>query len=501
MGGFFTNYQVRTSDYSACMKAVKSTIRARAMVTEALNGWVTVYDETSESQEIEELRRVGQAISKKVKAAVFCFMVHDSDTFVYLLYENGKFVDHFDSRPDYFGPVTDEQKRDWAGHFDKLLKLAKTGTKAESIAKVLKKSQLSEDQRAAEFAKLFGIEPQRAREGFKYAHEAKRDYKIVLARGRKAHDAQLIEAVNHRDLSTVVKLLKDGASPDLSDRFGNPILTRAISHRAIDVADALLDAGADVLAQGKLGGDPIWAASNGGHRETLQRLLGKATGDKRLKKSLEAGLRGSTLGGHVDSIRLLLSAGADVNSQDEAGQTMLMLAAIRGLETTYEITTGRDYPVRPGERRPDWPSVVETLVKAGADLNVEHKDGCTALVLAAARGTVEMCRVIVDAGADLNRQTKDGMTALLAAVGRGNIEICRLLIEAKADLNLQTKDGVTALMAAASRGNLEICRLLVDAGADVKIKHPKGANALAVAKSKGHHAIVDLLLPLSGSAA
>ncbi len=500
MGGFFTNYQVRTSDHTGCIKALKSTIRSRAMVTEALNGWVTVYDETSESQDLEELRRVGQAISKKLKASVFCFMVHDSDIFVYLLYENGKFVDQFDSRPDYFGPVTDEQKEEWAGHFDKLLKLAKKGTKAESIAKVLKKSQPSEDHRAVEFAQLFGIDPQRAREGFKYAEEEKRDYRTVLARGQKANDAKLLEALNKRNFAAVIGLLKEGASPNALDRFGAPILLHAIRCKANDVVVALVEAGADVLAEGKHAGDAIWLASAEGQDETLEKLLNKSKGDKRLKKSLEVGLRASTLGGHVDSIRLLLSAGADINSQDEAGQTMLMLAAVRGREAAYEITTGRDYPVRPGERRPDWPRVVETLVKAGADLNVEHKDGGTALVLAAARGTVEMCRVIVDAGADLNRQTKDGMTALLASITRGNIEICRLLIEAKADLNLQTKEGVTALIAAAWRGNLEICRLLVDAGADVEIKLSKGVNALAIAKSRGHQAIVDLLLPLGGSA-
>jgi hypothetical protein len=219
MGAFLTNYHVRISDKAACIKALKGIIRSRAMITEPANRWITIYDETSESQDLEELRRVGKTISSKLKTAVFCFMVHDSDIFVYLLYENGRFVDQFDSRPDYFGPVTDQHRQEWAGHFAKLLKFTKAGTKADRIAKVLKEAQIVEEERAVQFAALFGIDQQRAREGFKYAKEAKHNYEIVLGRGHSAHDSELIEAVSKRDLFAVRKLLDSGTSPNLTDQL------------------------------------------------------------------------------------------------------------------------------------------------------------------------------------------------------------------------------------------------------------------------------------------
>jgi hypothetical protein len=279
------------------------------MVTEPANGWITIYDETSESQDLEELRRVGKTISSRLKTAVFCFMVHDSDIFVYLLHEKGKLVDQFDSRPDYFGPVTDQHRQEWAGHFEKLVKFTKPKTEADRIARVLKESQIVEEERAVQFATLFGIDQQRAREGFKYAKEAKHNYDTVLGRGHLARNSELIEAVAKRDLTAVRKLLDGETSPN-TDQFGIPLLVCAIRSGAMEIADALIDAGADVLAQGKQPGDALWIASAEGQLKMLEKLLSKARGDDRLPKSLDVALRAGVLSGHADLIPLLLAAGA-----------------------------------------------------------------------------------------------------------------------------------------------------------------------------------------------
>jgi len=427
MGAFLTNYHVRTSDKVACIKAIKGIIRSRAIITEPANGWITIYDETSESQDLAELRRVGKAISSKLKSAVFCFTVHDSDIFVYLLYENGGFVDQFDSRPDYFGPVTDQHRQEWAGHFDKLLKFTKPKTKSDRIAKVLKEFQIVEEERAVRFGALFGIDRQRVREGFKYAKEAKHSYEIVLGRRHSAHDSELIEAVERRDLSAVRKLLDRGTARNLTDQFGFPLLVCAIRSGAMEIADALIDAGAEVLAQGKQPGDALWIASAKGQRKILEKLLGKAQGDDRLPKSLDVALRASVLGGHADLIPLLLAAGADINSRDESSQTPLMFAAIRGLEGAWELQIKKEYPARPGRPKTDWLRIVETLAKAGADLNLQTKDGITALMAAAARGNFEICRFLVDSGANVNLEHTKGMTALALANAAGHQAIAELL--------------------------------------------------------------------------
>src|SRR5580700_7770007 len=115
MGAFFANYHVRKADAAACAKALTTLISSRALVTDSKNGWTTVYDERSDSQNIEILRGLAKGLSSKLKTAVTAMMVHDSDLFVYLIYEHGELIDQFDSKPDYFGPVSEAQKKEWRG--------------------------------------------------------------------------------------------------------------------------------------------------------------------------------------------------------------------------------------------------------------------------------------------------------------------------------------------------------------------------------------------------
>jgi ankyrin repeat protein len=428
VGASLTNYQVQSSDRTACVKALKGIIRSRAMITEALHGWITVYDETSEAQDLEELRRVGKALSSKLKAAVFCFMVHDSDSFVYLLFEKGKFLDQFDSRPDCFGPVTDEHRKEWAGHFDKLLPFAQAGTKVERIEKVLHEKLAVEEERGVRFAKLLGIDPERAREGFKYAKEANHGYEIVLSKGYSSSDSELVEAVSKRDLATVRRLLDSGTSPNLKDSVGLPILVKAIQQKNVEIANALLDAGADVLSSGRLAADSLWIAAAEGQDKIIERILDRAKGDDRLPKSLEVAFQTAVAHGRAGAITLLLAAGANVNRQDESGQSALMLAAIRGFHGVWEQKTKKEFPTRPGEVKTDWQGILETLLKAGANLNLQTGDGATALMAAASRGYVETCRLLVEAGADVNLKHSKGFTALALAGAGGHKAIVDLLL-------------------------------------------------------------------------
>jgi len=427
MGAFFTNCHVRASNKSACINALGGLVHSRAMVTEPENGWITVYDETSESQDIEELRRLGKGISAKLKTSVFCFLVHDSDIFVYLLYNNGKLVDQFDSHPDYFGPVTDKHRKRWAGNFDRLVKLAKQGTTAGKIGKVLTKPQIVEEERAAEFADLMGIDQRRAREGFKYAQETKNDYQFVYGRAYSVRDAELLEAVSKRDALAVRALLDKGVSPNQTDRFGYSILVGAIRIGAIEIAESLVAAGADVLAEGKMKGDALWIASAEGHLKMLELLLSKAKGDGRLQRSLDVAFGWAVLGGHLEIIRLLLDSGANVNRRDESGQSPLMFACIRGHEGVWEVHTKKQYPQRQDRPKSDWPKVVETLLKAGANPNFQTKDGMSALMTAAAQGQHEICSLLVSCGADVNLKNSMGLTALAIASAAGHHSIEGLL--------------------------------------------------------------------------
>ena len=67
---------------------------------------------------------------------------------------------------------------------------------------------------------------------------------------------------------------------------------------------------------------------------------------------------------------------------------------------------------------------VQILLDAGADPDIQDKDGKTALYLATLYGKTKTVKALLDAGASLDIQDKDGKTALYWA---GNEEITKLL--------------------------------------------------------------------------
>ena len=112
---------------------------------------------------------------------------------------------------------------------------------------------------------------------------------------------------------------------------------------------------------------------------------------------------------------------------------------------------------------------VKALIDAGADLNIQDDDGDTPLHWAA-DGYTDIARALIDAGADLNIQDDDGWTPLHWVAGSGYTDIARALIDAGADLNIQDDDGWTPLHQVAFNGHADIARLLIDAGANLNIQ-------------------------------
>lgn len=111
---------------------------------------------------------------------------------------------------------------------------------------------------------------------------------------------------------------------------------------------------------------------------------------------------------------------------------------------------------------------VRALISAGADVSLATRYGVTALELAAAQGNAEMIRLLADAGADPNGVDAKGETMLMAAVESGSIAAVNALVELGADVNATDPHySQTALMIAAYGGSARTIDALVAAGANV----------------------------------
>lgn len=113
----------------------------------------------------------------------------------------------------------------------------------------------------------------------------------------------------------------------------------------------------------------------------------------------------------------------------------------------------------------DLQPIVSTLLKHGADANVQGGWYGTALQAAVVQGHIETVRLLLNCGVDVNAQGGEFGTALQAAAMQDNIEMMRLLLNHNADVNLRAGFYGTVLQAAVEEGGIETMQLLRQHGA------------------------------------
>jgi hypothetical protein len=173
---------------------------------------------------------------------------------------------------------------------------------------------------------------------------------------------------------------------------------------------------------------------------------------------------------HLTIVQSLLKHGADVNALGQWKRTPLHIALVWG-----HLEVGR------------W------LLEHGADVNAKQDDLWTPLHLAARNGYFELVRMFLMHHADINAQNDIGHTPLHGASTTGKVNTVRLLLDHGADLKARGKDQSTPLHRASYWGELEVARLLLERGVDVDAEDDKGRTAYQIALKEGHDEIAQLL--------
>ncbi|NWU97762.1 KANK1 protein, partial [Upupa epops] len=147
---------------------------------------------------------------------------------------------------------------------------------------------------------------------------------------------------------------------------------------------------------------------------------------------------------NFEIVKLLLDANVcNVNHQNKAGYTPIMLAALAAVEAEKDM------------------KIVEELFSCG-DVNAKASQaGQTALMLAVSHGRIDMVKALLACGADVNIQDDEGSTALMCASEHGHAEIVKLLLaQPGCNGTLEDNDGSTALSIALEAGHKDIAVLL-----------------------------------------
>lgn len=167
---------------------------------------------------------------------------------------------------------------------------------------------------------------------------------------------------------------------------------------------------------------------------------------------------------HAAAAKVLMMAGADVNSLDAEKNGPLHLAIMQ-----------------------DHAGLAEDLLLKGANPDVRSGNGSHPIHLAVRHGQDGVVRSLLHKGVEVDLGTAEGMTALFIAVDAGHVSTVELLMAWGADATASVGD-TTPLKWALQTDSRDILEALVDAGAGIAGKDANGGTLLSSVPLSRHYA-------------
>jgi ankyrin repeat protein len=342
----------------------------------------------------------------------------------------------------------------------------------------------------------------------------------------------LLNTVRMQDVNAVRGLLKAGADPNLSNRYGVLPLHLAIENTDVAMVRLLLGAKADPSSSDATGETCLMLAARSERPEIVKALLDKgAPVDTPDPEYRQTALMIAARSGNTDIVRLLIQRGAQVNAQTRTGPTPAFRSPASNSGSKGAGVVRGGWPERgerdpiPGAKTPLLYAVREghsevalLLLASGAELEKSDADGVTPLLMAVLNGHLELATALIEKGANVNAQDWYGQTPLWSAVDVRNLDLSgpgrdngvdrdaalafiRTILARGANPNARTKEsppqrrwitrlgslswvdftGQTPFLRAALAGDVEVMRLLLEYKADPNIPTFNGTTPLMAA--------------------
>ena len=177
--------------------------------------------------------------------------------------------------------------------------------------------------------------------------------------------------------------------------------------------------------------------------------------------------------GHVDDLRLLIAAKADVEEKNPH-ETVLATAlewTDRKGDAEFLLQAKADVnrcgPMLPAAKQGD-PRLLGNLIAAKGDLECTNRNGETPLATAATNDRTEAVQQLIAAKASYDAfKNTEGLTPVALAAAMGYTNTLRALIDAKASVDDRTKFHDRPVSLAIVNDNIAALQLLVTAKADI----------------------------------
>lgn len=174
---------------------------------------------------------------------------------------------------------------------------------------------------------------------------------------------------------------------------------------------------------------------------------------------------------NISTLGDLLRRGFDPNTADERGQPGLTLAM-------------QEQSLRAAKL---------LLEQPGLKIDALNQAGESALMMAALKGEVAGAKMLLARGAKVN---KEGWSPLHYAATGPEPELVRLLLDSGAEVDPAAPNGTTPLMMAAQYGSEDSVKLLLERGADPNRRNQRELRAADFAKLAGRDALAARLQKL-----
>jgi len=298
--------------------------------------------------------------------------------------------------------------------------------------------------------------------------------------------ASALHWASYRDDARVVGLLLDaGADVDATNDLGATPLWVASQNGNAVTASALLEAGADPNLVLLAGESPLMVAARSGSHDVVDRLLTHGAEIDASGARGQTALMWAVAQRHAVVVETLLSHGADVHARSDVWTQMM--AVPPHSYTKREIPHGGNTALLFAARVGALESA-RVLIMGGANVNDADAWGISATTLAAHLGQADLVDYLLDAGADPNA-AEAGIAPLHNAVMLNDVETVEALLDHGADPNIRLRTwsptrrasrdryfpaslvGATPFWLAARFARAQMMRLLVDHGANPLFVH------------------------------
>jgi ankyrin repeat protein len=294
-------------------------------------------------------------------------------------------------------------------------------------------------------------------------------------------------ASHHDDGEGADLLIRAGANVNASNDLGATPLWMASLNGSSAMVRRLLDAGANPNVALLRGETPVMVAARSGSADVVGQLLQRgANVNARAARGQDA-LMWAVAQKHAEVVKVLLAHGADVHARSDSWSQVMAVSPHGHPDYNRPIPFGRNTPLMFAARAGDLESA-KLLVASGANVNDADAWGVSVVVLAAHSGFGDLVEFLLEKGADPNSSAA-GFTALHEAIMRRDEGLVRTLLAHGADphARLQTWTptrrqstdfhfepelvGATPFWLAARFVQPRVMRMLVERGADPLFVH------------------------------